>query len=144
MPENRLRHPRTARPRPSTRPIPARGPPVEYADFAIVGVGASAGGLDACRKLLDALPAGNGMAFVLVQHLDPTHESMMVDLLARHTSMIVRQATDGMAIERDHLYVIPPGTYLSVVGRALRLSTPQARHGARLPSISLRPCGRRQ
>jgi len=73
------------------------------------------------------------MAFVLVQHLDPTHESMMVDLLARHTSMIVRQATDGMPIERDHLYVIPPGTYLSVVGRALRLSTPQARHGARLP-----------
>ena len=55
------------------------------------------------------------MAFILVQHLDPTHESMMVDLLAGHTSMTVRQATDGMPIERDHLYVIPPGTYLSVV-----------------------------
>ena len=82
---------------------------------------------------MDALPAGNGMAFILVQHLDPTHESMMVDLLAGRTSMTVRQATDGMPIERDHLYVIPPGTYLSVVGGALRLSQPQARHGARLP-----------
>jgi len=82
---------------------------------------------------LDALPAGNGMAFILVQHLDPTHESMMVNLLAGHTSMTVRQATDGMLIEREHLYVIPPGTYLSVGDGALHLSQPQARHGARLP-----------
>ena len=82
---------------------------------------------------MGALPAGNGMAFILVQHLDPTHESMMVDLLAGHTSMPVRQATDGMPIERDHLYVIPPGTYLSVGNGALHLSQPQARHGARLP-----------
>jgi two-component system, chemotaxis family, CheB/CheR fusion protein len=79
------------------------------------------------------LPAGNGMAFILVQHLDPTHQSMMVDLLAGHTSMTVRQATDGMLIEREHLYVIPPGTYLSVRNGALYLSQPQARHGARLP-----------
>ena len=82
---------------------------------------------------MDALPADVGMAFILVQHLDPTHESMMVDLLAGHTSMTVRQATDGMPLERDHLYVIPPGTYLSVGDGALRLSQPQARHGARLP-----------
>ena len=73
------------------------------------------------------------MAFILVQHLDPTHESLMVDLLAGHTSMTVRQATDGMLLERDHLYVIPPGAYLSVVAGTLRLSKPQARHGARLP-----------
>ena len=73
------------------------------------------------------------MAFILVQHLDPTHESMMVDLLAGHTSMTVRQATDGMPIEPDHLYVIPPGTYLAVGNGALHLSRPHARHGARLP-----------
>ena len=73
------------------------------------------------------------MAFILVQHLDPTHESMMVDLLAGHTSMTVLQATDGMPIKRDHLYVIPPGTYLSVEHGALQLSQPLARHGARLP-----------
>ena len=73
------------------------------------------------------------MAFILVQHLDPNHESMMVDLLAGHTPMTVRQATDGMPIESDHVYVIPPGTYLSVSNGALHLSQPQARHGARLP-----------
>lgn len=101
--------------------------------FPVVGIGASAGGLDACRRLLDALPASHGMAFILIQHLDPTHESMMVDLLTGHTSMEVRQATDGMALERDHLYLIPPGTYLSVHDGALHLSPPQARHGARLP-----------
>jgi two-component system CheB/CheR fusion protein len=82
---------------------------------------------------VDALPANNGMAFILVQHLDPTHESMMVDLLAGHTAMTVRQATDGMPVERDHLYVIPPGTYLAVADGALHLSQPKARHGARLP-----------
>jgi two-component system CheB/CheR fusion protein len=109
------------------------GFPSESGHFPVVGIGASAGGLDACRKLLDALPAGGGMAFILVQHLDPTHESMMVDLLAGHTPMTVRQATDGMPLEPEHLYVIPPGTYLYVGNGALHLSPPQARHGARLP-----------
>ena len=104
------------------------------ADFPIVAIGASAGGLDACRKLLDALPAHNGMAFIIVQHLDPSHDSMMVDLLAGHTSMPVLLATDGMAIDRERVYVIPPGVYLSADEKgALRLSKPQARHGARLP-----------
>jgi two-component system, chemotaxis family, CheB/CheR fusion protein len=82
---------------------------------------------------LGDLSAANGMAFILIQHLDPTHESMMVDLLAGHTSMTVRQAMDGMPIEREHLYVIPPGRYLSVDNGALHLSQPQVRHGARLP-----------
>src|ERR1700722_4249826 len=130
------RHPHkveAARRRSSRRAVPLGDPPRSSDKFGVVAVGASAGGLDACRKLIGALPAGNGMAFILVQHLDPTHESMMVDLLAGRTSMIVRQATDRMPIERDHLYVIPPGTYLSVVGGALHLSQPKARHGARLP-----------
>jgi len=99
----------------------------------VVGIGASAGGLDACSKLVDALPTAIGMAFILVQHLDPTHESMMVDLLAGHTSMTVIQAADGMQLARDHLYVIPPGTYLAVGDGTLHVSKPQARHGARLP-----------
>ena len=71
------------------------------------------------------------MAFILVQHLDPTHESMMVDLLASHTSMTVRQATDGMPIEREHLYVIPPGAYLSVADGALHVSRSRGRATAR-------------
>jgi hypothetical protein len=83
------------------------------AAFPVVGIGASAGGLDACRKLVHAVPAESGMAFILVQHLDPTHPSMMVDLLATHTTMLVVQATDGMLVEVNHFYVIPPGKYLS-------------------------------
>ena len=118
---------------PDRRPLARGPPPPDTADFPVVGIGASAGGLDACRKLLAALPATTGMAFILVQHLDPTHESMMVDLLASHTAMTVLQATDGLPIEREHLYIIPPGTYLSVVDGALHLSQPEARHGARLP-----------
>lgn len=102
-------------------------------DFLVVGVGASAGGLDACRQLLRALPADIGMAFILVQHLDPTHESLMVGLLSSHTSMEVCQAADDMRIEPNHVYVIPPGKYLAVNKGMLRLSEPPVRHGARLP-----------
>jgi two-component system CheB/CheR fusion protein len=110
----------------------ARGPPAP-ATFAIAGIGASAGGLEACTKLLMSLPPDTGMAFILVQHLDPTHPSMMADLLAEHTAMTVLDAADGMRVAPDHLYVIPPATYLSVQGGMLRLSEPTARHGARLP-----------
>jgi two-component system CheB/CheR fusion protein len=102
-------------------------------NFLVVGLGASAGGLDAVRKLFDVLPADSGMAFILVQHLDPTHESLMVDLLAGHTRMKVQQAADGMPLVRDHVYVIPPATYLSIDGGMLRVSQPRERHGARMP-----------
>src|SRR5271157_5117173 len=131
MPESHPHHAKADRPRWLQRPLSASG----RADFPIVAIGASAGGLDACRKLLDALPATNGMAFIIVQHhLDPSHDSMMVDLLAGHTSMPVLLATEGMAIDRERVYVIPPGVYLSADDNgALRLSKPQARHGARLP-----------
>jgi two-component system CheB/CheR fusion protein len=115
------------------QPLVARGPPHGSEDFPVVGIGASSGGLEACNKLLGALPPDNGMAFILVQHLDPTHESMMAELLAHRTTMTVVQATNGMPLERQHLYIIPPGAYLSVSNGALHLSEPEARHGARLP-----------
>ena len=104
-----------------------------HAQFPVVGIGASAGGLDACTKLVSALPPASGMALILVQHLDPTHESLMVNLLAEHTAMTVCQAVEGMPVEPNHLYVIPPGTYLSVSAGALHLTPPRAPHGARLP-----------
>ena len=103
----------------------------ESGRFPVVGIGASAGGLAACRTLLGALDANSGMAFIVVQHLDPAHESMMASLLASHTTMTVVQAEDGAAISQNHVYVIPPGFHLSVTGGTLRLSRPQA--GARLP-----------
>jgi two-component system CheB/CheR fusion protein len=99
----------------------------------VVGIGASAGGLEACTKLVQGLPDGNGMTFILVQHLDPTHDSLLVPLLAKHTAMPVMQAVDGMSLERDHLYIIPPDSYLAVAGGRLHLSTPTARRGRRLP-----------
>lgn len=133
MPESLPPQADTARPRSRRRRLPVSRPRGEDAGFLVVGIGASAGGLEACRKLIDALPADNGMSFVLIQHLDPSHESMMVDLLAEHTSMPVLQATDGMPLEREHLYVIAPGTYLSVGNSALHVSEPDARHGARMP-----------
>ncbi len=118
----------------SARPPAAPSSPLAHgADFPVVAIGASAGGLEACRKLLDALPADTAMAFILVQHLDPTQDSMLVDLLAERTALTVLQAAGGMPVERGHLYVIPPGTYLSVKGGALRLSPPTAPRGARLP-----------
>ena len=117
----------------SARRLPSNVAKLKSEDFPVVGIGASAGGLDACRKLLGALPVNAGMAFVLVQHLDPNHKSMMVDLLGGHASVSVQQAEDGMQIEREHLYVIPPGVSLSVRNGTLRLSKPLARHGARLP-----------
>ena len=134
MPESRAQPATAARaPRAAARALSARDPPKAPCAFPIVGIGASAGGLDACRKLLDALPAATGMAFIFVQHLDPTHESMMVELLAGHTAMTVSQAIDGMKVEPDHCYIIPPGHYLAVLDGKLRLSSPLARHGARLP-----------
>ncbi len=117
---------------PSAQPAPSARVS-DGAGFPVVGIGASAGGLEASKALVEAVPAGCGIAFILVQHLDPSHESMMVELLAGHTSLIVRQAADGMTIEPDNLYVIPPGTYLSVAEGALLVSPPTARHGSRLP-----------
>jgi len=137
MPSRQPRKAKPAGPGSSARKLLASGPSETahegLIDFPVVAIGASAGGLDACRKLLDALPAATGMAFILVLHLDPSHESLMVDLLASHTSMTVCQAGEGMLLEREHFYIIPPGRYLAVDGGTLRLTQPQARHGARLP-----------
>lgn len=100
-------------------------------EFPVVGIGASAGGLDACKKLLAAIPAASGMAYILVQHLDPTHESLMVDLLEGHTAVAVIQAVAGLKIEPDHVYVIPPGKHISVLRGHLRLTQPPDTQGVR-------------
>lgn len=83
----------------ATDSLSGRAPsfPVEDDDFPVVGIGASAGGLEAFRKLFEGLPAETGMAFVLIQHLDPTHESTMAEILGRHTSVAVVQARPPLA-----------------------------------------------
>ena len=102
-------------------------------ELTVVGIGASAGGLEALSRFLDALPANPGLAFIVIQHLDPAHESRMVDLLASHTVMPVQQATDGMMLVPDHVFVIPPGVYLAIEAGALRVSEPREHRGSRLP-----------
>ena len=133
MPEMPQAQAQAGQPRASRRPRVHDNIDPPHADFMVVAIGASAGGLEACGKLLDALPSPNGMAFILVQHLDPNHASMMVDLLARHTGMTVIEAANGMPVAPDHVYVIPPGASLAVANGALLVSPPLERHGARLP-----------
>src|SRR5262245_51597473 len=88
---------------------PEHDEPDESAPFVIVGIGASAGGLDAISHLLRATPLDTGMAFVIVQHLDPSHSSMLTEILGRSTRMPVVQISDQMTVEPNRVYVIPPG-----------------------------------
>jgi two-component system, chemotaxis family, CheB/CheR fusion protein len=122
-----------ALPRSSSHPDKMLERPHRFGPRAIVAIGASAGGLDACRAFLKALPAETGMSFVFVQHLDPTHHSLVVDLLKKHTTLTVSEAADGVLIERENLYVIPPGFYLAVEGGVLRVSRPKRGQRVRLP-----------
>ena len=107
--------------------------PTDEKNFPVICVGASAGGLEAFRKLFEGLPPKTGMTFVLIQHLDPTHESVMAELLSRHTSTPVVQVTDNLLLECDHVYVIPPNEYLSITDDVFRLSPLPQRRGPRLP-----------
>ena len=90
----------------------------------IVGIGASAGGLNAFKTFFQHMPADSGLSFVLVQHLDPTHKSMLVELLARQTPMPVSEAEDDAPIERDHIYIIPPDATLTIKDSRLRVVKP--------------------
>jgi two-component system, chemotaxis family, CheB/CheR fusion protein len=108
----------------------ARGDPAEgsppQSPFFIVGVGASTGGLEAFKQFLHDLPPDTGAAFVLVQHLDPKHESVLPSILSSATAMPVDEALEGMPIQPDHVYVIPSATDLSIGGGLLKL-LPRAR-----------------
>ena len=100
-----------------TPPEPAareHTPPAPRPSFPIVGIGASAGGLEAFTQLLGPLPSELGMAFVLIQHLDPTHRSRLVEALARKTVMPVHEIQQGMIIEPGHVYVITPNIEVSL------------------------------
>src|ERR1700738_199698 len=102
--------------------------------FPIVGIGASAGGLPAFIELLAAVPPDSGMAFVIVQHLDPTHTSMLSDALARATAMKVSTATDGAEVEPNHVYVIPPNADIALEGNSLFL---MPREESRKPHLAI-------
>lgn len=106
---------------------------LESPHFPIVGIGASAGGIEALGKFFDATPTDSGMAFVIVLHLDPTRESQLAAVLSSNTEMPVTEITDGMPIEANHVYVIAPDSYLRVAGNACHLSEPDEARGHRFP-----------
>ncbi|MRR07106.1 MAG: chemotaxis protein CheB [Deltaproteobacteria bacterium] len=101
--------------------------------FPIAGIGASAGGLEALEQFLRNVPKKSGVAFVVVQHLDPTHKGMMPELLQRATPMEVFQVKDRMRVKPDCVYVIPPNKDLSILHGVLHLLEPTAPRGLRLP-----------
>ena len=103
------------------------------AGFPIVGIGASAGGLEALEQLLANIPANSGMAFVVIQHLDPKRPGMLPELLQRATTMAVKQATNRMRIKPDCIYVIPPDRDISILHGALYLLETKTRQGLHLP-----------
>src|SRR5262245_20604607 len=97
----------------------------------VVGIGASAGGLDALQLLLPALPVDCGIAFVIVQHLSPDHQSNLPAILSRLTKLQVAPITASTRLLADHVYVIPPHAMLQIEGNTLQLSPPQGDHGMR-------------
>jgi two-component system CheB/CheR fusion protein len=101
--------------------------------FPIVGIGASAGGLEALEQFLKHVPEQSGMAFVIIQHLDPTHKGIMSELLQRTTTMRVIQVKDRTTVQPDCVYVIPPNKDMSILRGTLHLFEPAAPRGLRLP-----------
>lgn len=101
--------------------------------FPIVGIGASAGGLEALEQFLEHVPTGSGMAFVIVQHLDPTHKGIMPEILQRATVMKVVQVKDRTPVCPECVYVIPPNKDMSILHGVLHLLNPVAPRGLRLP-----------
>jgi two-component system CheB/CheR fusion protein len=106
---------------------------LENNDFPIVGIGASAGGLETLEQFFSKMPEKTGMAFVIVQHLDPNHKGMMPELLQRMTSMKVMQVTDCLKVKPNCVYVIPPNKSMSLLNGFLHLFTPIEKQGLRLP-----------
>lgn len=100
----------------------ASSPSERKNDLLIAAIGASAGGIEAFTELVTNLPTDTGMAFVLVQHLDPEHHSLLTELLSKKTAMRVKEVTSGMGVEPDHVYVIPPNATMSISDHSLQLT----------------------
>jgi two-component system, chemotaxis family, CheB/CheR fusion protein len=111
--------------------------PDEQELFPIVGIGASAGGLEAFTEFLTHLPNDTGMGFVLVQHLAPDHKSLLTEILAKATRMPVIEVRDGMTVEPNHIYIIPPNRKMTISQGVLKLTPRENTHGKHMPVDSL-------
>ena len=105
--------------------------------FVIAALGASAGGLEALENFFSHMPPDTGIGFIVVQHLAPDHQSALSELLARHTQMPVEQARDDVKVEPNHVYIIPPNATLTIEDGRLRVKTPEAPRGQRMPIDTL-------
>src|SRR5262249_42197797 len=101
--------------------------------FPIVGVGASAGGLEAFTELLTTLPANPGLAILFVLHLEPHHKSHLAEILGRVTAMPIREAAENMPVQVDHVYLIPPNTNMALVDGRLGLTPRSPERGGHMP-----------
>ena len=101
--------------------------------FPIVGLGASAGGLEAFEHFFRNVPPDSGMAFVLVQHLDPAHASILTEILQRSTAMPVVEAQHSMVVAPNGVYVIPPNRDMAIFRGVIQLSVPERPRGHRMP-----------
>jgi two-component system CheB/CheR fusion protein len=108
-------------------------PENESKDFYIVGIGASAGGLDAIQKLFDHIPSNIGIAFVIIQHLSPDFKSLMPELLAKHTSMSIFTADDQLEVYPNSIYLMHRNKNLVIKGNKLHLLEKAPKHSLNLP-----------
>ena len=131
LPKKDSRIERNAQPKKLKTKITKKTPPL--LNCPIVGLGASAGGLEAFELFFKSMPAESGMAFVLIPHLDPDHASMLSEILQRNTTMPVYEAKDQTKIEPNHVYIIPPGRDMAIFHGVLHLSVPTEARGMRLP-----------
>ncbi len=128
-----------ATPQPATVPVSTSQPdssaprPAERPAFLIVGIGASAGGLEAMEEFFRHIPPSNGMAFVVVSHQHAGHVSFLPGLLSKCTAMPVAEATDGMHVEADHVYLAPGGANLAILHGTLHLMEPDSQERVPLP-----------
>ncbi|WP_295716227.1 CheR family methyltransferase [Mucilaginibacter sp.] len=101
---------------------------IQSVQFPVVGIGASAGGLDAVKAFLKALPAKSGMAYVFIQHLSPDHDSILPEILQKVTPFPVQQITDNVHLEQDHLYIIPSNKVVTAIDGVLKLTPIEKKH----------------
>src|SRR5690242_20685063 len=103
------------------------------AELIVVGIGASAGGLESLTEFFGAIPDDCGLAFVVIQHLAPSRESYMAEILRKYTKMRVVEAEDNLPIEPNSVYTIPPNRFLKIEKARLCLTEPEKRDGVRMP-----------
>jgi two-component system, chemotaxis family, CheB/CheR fusion protein len=102
-------------------------------DLSVVAIGASAGGIEAFKDFVRNLPSDTGFAFVFIQHLDPTHQSILAELVAKETKMPVTEVRNGLQVAPNHIFIIPPNSNMTIAGNTLEL-TPRddGHHGAHM------------